>query len=185
MGSGNLKFFQLREALLHQEFSIAINTRVGDGFIKGDFRRPLRNRVMAFGAFIQANLYGLDFMEGFGGAFYQQICQSWRGAGVDQRGAILGFKTFGERELFGLEGIARQVRAQVQIMCAQPQRGTHYDLIEDGGRSVDDQLAAARCADDAPQITRVHFRDGNGAFLAEEPARAGSGSRSPHQTSCP
>ena len=131
IGSAKAKLFQLGESFLHAEFSVAIDARVRNGFVERDFRRPLRNRIVAFAAFVEADLHGLDLVEHFGRALDEQIRQAWRRAGIDQRGAVFLFEALGERELLRLEGIARQVRTQVDIVRAQAQRGAHHNLIED------------------------------------------------------
>ena len=55
-------------------------------------------------------------------------------------------------------------------MCAQMQSGANYDLIEDGRRRIDDQIAATRGADDTAKIAGVYFGNGDGAAFAEKAA---------------
>ncbi len=82
---------------------------MGDRFVEGNFRRPLRDGVVAFRAFVEANLRGENFVALVGGAFDQQIGQSWSSAGIDDRRAIFLLEFLGVFKLFRLEGIASQV----------------------------------------------------------------------------
>src|SRR5579859_2827865 len=63
-------------------------------------------------------------------------------------------------------------------MCAEPQRCSQHNLIEDRGGSIDDELAAFGNLHDSADVSRIHFRDRDRASFAQEPAR-------PHQTVCP
>ena len=56
-------------------------------------------------------------------------------------------------------------------MRAQAQRGSHHNLIENGSRSIDDELAATSRAHDASQISRIHLGDGNRASFAQKAPR--------------
>src|SRR5271154_1632404 len=57
-------------------------------------------------------------------------------------------------------------------MHAQTQRGAQNNFVEDGGRGVHQQVAAASGAHDGPEIARVRFFYFNGALLAEKFPRA-------------
>ncbi len=83
---------------------------------------------------------------------------------------MLSFKFLGVAELFGLEGIASQVRTQVEVMRAQPQSSSQHDFVEDRSRGVDDQMATLCGADDAAEVASIDFGDGNDGFFAQEAA---------------
>src|SRR5580658_5624506 len=53
-------------------------------------------------------------------------------------------------------------------MRAQAQRRAQNDFVEDGGRGVHQQVAAASGAYDRPEIARVRFHHFNRALLAEK-----------------
>jgi hypothetical protein len=53
---------------------------------------------------------------------------------------------------------------------AQAKRGSHHNLIKDARRSVDDELAAACGAHNAPQISCIYLGDGNRASFAQKAA---------------
>jgi|SRR5579859_18162 len=167
------KFFYFRKSLGEREFSFAVDARVRDGFVEGDFRRPLRNGVVAFAAFVKANLDGDDFVEKIGGALDEKIGEAGRGAGVDDGGAVFFLETFGVAELFGKKRVSREMRAEVEIMRAKTKRGAKNDFVEYGRAGIDDELAAFCGLDDAAQVAGIHFFDGNGAFFAEEATGAG------------
>src|SRR6266478_10036462 len=51
------EFFQLGKTLAHAESAVAIHARAGNGFVEGNFRGPLRDGVVAFSAFVEANVH--------------------------------------------------------------------------------------------------------------------------------
>src|SRR5208283_4355221 len=137
---------------------------------------------VAFAALIEANVHGMDFIEKLRGAFHKEIGQSRCRASVDQSGAALFFEFLGVAELLDLEGIACEVRAEVEVMCAQTQSGTQYDFVEDGGRSIDDEIRAFCRAHDAAEVARIHFGYGNNGFFAEKAmSPSGIPVAAPHQ----
>src|SRR5882762_4941132 len=167
-GRGKAKFLRFSKPLAEAEFTASHNAWARYGLVEGNFGRPLRNRVVAFGAFVKANV---DFFHGVhhcGGPGHQEIRQSRGGAGYDYRGALLFLEAAVETKLLGLKWIACQVRAQVQIMRANAQRRAQNDLIKDGSRRVNQQLRATSGAHNAPEISRVHLNDRNFALLAEK-----------------
>ncbi len=138
------EFFDFRKALAQLKLSVAIDARVGDCLIERYFRRPLRDGIVALTAFIQADMHGLDFVQQFRGALRKQIGQPRCCSGVDQRHAVFFFEFFLVAELLRFEGMSRQVRAEINVMRAQPQRGPQDNLVKDRCRSVYDELAALR-----------------------------------------
>ena len=108
----------------------------------------------------------------FGAAFRQKISEPWRGTRTDQGCAILRFEFLVKAELFGLEGIARQMGIQIQVVRAQTQCGAHDNFIEDGGRRIDDKVCAATRAHDRPHVARVCFHHFDAALLPYKVARA-------------
>src|SRR6267378_916908 len=167
-GRGKAKFLRFSKPLAEAEFTAAHDARARYGLIEGNLGRPLRNRVVAFGAFVKANV---DFVNGVhhcGGPGHQEVRQSRGGAGCDYGGAILFLEAAVETKLLGLEWIACQVRAQVQIMCANAQCRAQDDLIKNRSRRVNQQLRATSGAHNSPEISRVHLNDRNFALLAEE-----------------
>src|SRR5258708_27175898 len=46
------KFLNFRKTFSESEFPLAIDARVRDGFVERYFRRPLRDGVLAFAAFV-------------------------------------------------------------------------------------------------------------------------------------
>src|SRR5260221_14373450 len=136
------KFFNFRKALGELESAVAIDARMGHRFVERNFRRPLRDGVVAFAAFVKTNLDRSDFIEKVRGAFDEKIGETGSGAGVDDRRAIFFFKAFNVAKLLGLEGVSREVRAQVEIMRAQPKGRAKDDFVENGSARIDDELAA-------------------------------------------
>ena len=171
-GIGETEFFEFGEAFREIELLIAINARVGNGFVKGDLRRPLRDRVFAFATLVKTDVDGVNFVEKLGGAFDEKIGEAGRGPGVDEGGTMLGPKFPGVAELFGFEGIASEVGAEVEIARAKAESGAENDLIEDGGGGVDDELATLGGTDDAVEIAGVDLGDGDRRLFAEEAASA-------------
>src|SRR5262249_1585006 len=53
-----------------------------------------------------------------------------------------------------------------------PQRRAHHDLVEDGGRRIDDELAPAPRSHDPAQVSRIDRLDLDLALLAEEAPRS-------------
>ena len=89
--------------------------------------------IIAFDALVQPNVDCVHGIHHRGGASHQQIRQSWRGAGRDDGDAIFFLKSLIETKLLGLERIAHEVRAQVDVMRADAQGGSEDNFIEDGG----------------------------------------------------
>src|SRR5262249_31008854 len=114
------------------ELSCPIDTRVGNGFVEGDFRRPLRDGVVAFATFVETDLHGQDFVEHFRSPFGEEIGETGSGSSVDDRGTILFFEAFYVAELFGLKWIARKVGAEVQIVSAKAQGCAQDNFIKNG-----------------------------------------------------
>jgi len=162
------KFFNFRKAPGEFESAGAIDARMGHRFIERDFRRPLRDGVVAFAAFVEADLDGKDFVEHVGGAFDEKVGEAGSGAGVDHRRTIFFLEAFDVAKLLGLKRVSREVRTQVQVMRAEPKGGAKDDFVENGSARIDDELAALGCFDDAPEIAGVHFGDGNGTLLAQK-----------------
>src|SRR5712664_3259860 len=169
---GEAKFFDFRKTLSELKFSVSVDLRMRNRFIKRNFRRPLRNRVVAFGALIQPDVHRLDLVKHLGGALHEQICQPRRYSGIDQRRAVFFFESLCVTKLLRSEWMARQVGTQIHVVRPQPQRRPQHDLVKKRCRGVDDEVAALGRLYDSAQISRVHFRDGNGAFLAQEAPRA-------------
>ncbi len=61
-------------------------------------------------------MHGLDFVQQFRGSFHKQIGQSRCYSRIDQRHAVFLFEFFHVAELFSLEGIARQVRTEINVV---------------------------------------------------------------------
>src|SRR5437762_112474 len=165
-GVDKAKFLNFRKALGKLEFSLAVDPRVRNGFVERDFRRPLRDGVVAFAAFVKTNLDRSDFIEKVGSAFDEKIGEAGSGAAVDDGGAILFFKAFDVAKLLGLKRVSREVRAQVEIMRAQAKGRAKDDFVENRSARIDDELAALGCFDDASEIAGAYFGNGNGNFLA-------------------
>src|SRR5579871_2158088 len=169
---GKRKFFQFREAFGHAELVVAVDARAGDGFVVGDFGRPLRDGVVAFAAFIETDLYGMDFVEELGGAFDEQIGQAGSGAGVDERDALFVDEFSGVAILLGLKRVAGEVGAEIDVVGAETKGGAEDDFVEDGSRGVDDELGVAGGTDDGGEIAGVDLGDGHDGALAQETAGA-------------
>jgi hypothetical protein len=114
---------------------------------------------------------GLDRIEHFRGTLGKQVGEARSGARADQRHAIFRQELLVEPELLGLERVVREVGIQIEVMGPQPQRRAQDDLVENGGRSVYDQVGPATGADDGPQIPGVRFDDLDPALLTQESAR--------------
>ncbi len=71
---GKSEFLQFGETLAKLEFSLAVDARIGNGLVEGDFRRPLGNGVVTFAALVEPDVHGMDFVEKFRGAFDEKIC---------------------------------------------------------------------------------------------------------------
>src|SRR6266852_2489876 len=166
------EFFDFRKALSQMKFSIAIDTRVRDRLIERYFRRPLRDGIVALAAFIQPDVHGMYFVQRFRRVLHKQVCQAGRHSGIDQRHTVFPLEFLCIAELLGLEGMASQVRTEIDVMRAQPQRGPQHNLVKHRGRSVDDELATLRGLHDPAQVSRVYFRHPDGASLAYEAPRA-------------
>ena len=162
------KFFNFGKTLGEFESAAAIDARMRDGFIERDFRRPLRDGVVAFTAFVEADLDGEDFVEKIGGAFDEKVGQSGSGAGVDHGRTIFFLEAFDVAKLLGLKRVSREVRTQVEIMRAKAKRGAKDDFVENGGAGINDELAALGRFDDASEIAGVYFGNGNGALFAQK-----------------
>ncbi len=171
-GVDETKFLNFGKALGELEFSLAVDSRVRNGFVERNFGRPLRDGVVAFAALVKTDLDRSDFIEQIGGALYKKVGQTRSGAGVDDGGAVLFLEAFGVAELLGLKRISREMRTQVEIMRAKAKRSAQDDFVEDGCRSVDDELAALGGFDDAAQVASVYFGDGDNALPAQKAARA-------------
>jgi len=167
------EFFKFREAFGQRELLVAINARIGDGLVERDGGRPLRDGVFAFTALVEPDLDAMDFVEKVGGALDEQIGETGSRAGVDKRTATLGFESVVIAELFDFEGMAGEVRTEVEIARAEAQRSAQNDFVKDGSGSVDDELAAASGADDAEEVAGVDFGNRNRGLFAEKatPAR--------------
>src|SRR5215470_10842192 len=135
------KFFEFGEAFRQFVLPVPVNPRMRDGLVKGDFRRPLGNRVVAFAAFIQADVDAVHLVQKLRGALDQQVGEPRGRAGVDQGNAMFFFEFLAVADLFRLEGVFRQVGAEIEVVGAKAQSGTQDDFIEDGRRRVDDELA--------------------------------------------
>ena len=110
-GVHEAEFFDFRKAFGEREFPVAIDARMGDGFIEGDFRRPLRNGIVALAALVEIEVCADDFVQHFRGTLDEQIGQARRGSSVDYGGAVFFFETLHVMKLFGAKGMAREVRA--------------------------------------------------------------------------
>src|SRR5271157_442749 len=172
-GIGEAELFELGKALGQVKCFVAINARARNRFIERNFGRPLRDGIVALRAFVEADLYRLDFAEEFGGTHCKQIGEAGSRARVNQGRATLVLEFSDIAELLGLEGIAREVRAEIHVMGAKTEGGAEDDFVEDGGRSVNDQLAALCGANDGAEVARVDGGDGDGGLLAEKAAGAG------------
>src|SRR2546430_11871109 len=174
-GVDETKFLNFRKALGELEFSLAVDPRVRNGFVERDFGRPLRDGVVAFAAFVEADLDRVDFVEEIGSAFDEKVGEAGSGAGVDHHRTVFLLEAFDVAKLLGLKRVSREVRAQVEVMRAQPKGGAKDDFVENGGTRIDDELAALGCFDDAPEIAGVHFGDGAGTLLAQKTPSANRG----------
>ena len=171
-GRREAKFFAFGEALGEFETAGAIDARIRDGFVVRAIRGPHRDGIFALSAFEEAYLNGVDGVEQFGAAFGEKVGKARRGSSADERGAIFSDEALVKTKLLGPEEVAREVGVQVHVVSAEAQGGAKDDLIEDGGRCVDDQIAATSGAHDGPKVAGVHFDRGDFAFFAEETARA-------------
>src|SRR5690349_7141449 len=133
------KFFNFGKALGEFESAAAIDARMQDCFIERDFRRPLRDGVVAFTAFVEADLDGKDFVEKIGGAFDEKVGQAGGGAGVDHGRTIFFLEAFDVAKLLGLKRVSREVRTQVKIMRTKAKRGAKDDFVENGSARIDDE----------------------------------------------
>ena len=172
-GRRKAEFFAVGETFGEGEAAVAVDARARNGFVVSAVGGPGGNGIFAFGAFEKADLDGVDSVEEFGAAFGEEIGESWGGAGADQRCAVFRGEAFLETELFGAEEIAGEVGVEVHVMGAQAQRGAKDDLVEDGRRGVDEEVAAASGAHDGPEIAGVGFDDFDGTFFVEEATGAG------------
>ena len=77
------ELFNFRKTPGQFEFSPAVDARVGNGLVEGNFGRPLRNGVVAFAAFVKADLDAKDFVQHVGSALDQKISEAWSGPCVD------------------------------------------------------------------------------------------------------
>ena len=73
------------------------------------------------------------FIAQVGGALDEQVSQTRRGSGIDDRDAVFLFEPFGVAELLGVKRVAGEMRAEIQVVGAQPQRRAHDDFVENGG----------------------------------------------------
>jgi len=135
MGGGKRKFLRFSKPLAKRNFTAAHDARARYGLVEGNFGRPLRNRVVAFGAFVKANV---DFFSRCpshcGGPGHQEIRQSrGRAPAVITAARFVFFplkRAVKTKLLLGLEWMACQVRAlQVQIMCANAQRAARRTIL--------------------------------------------------------
>src|SRR6266568_4632133 len=100
------KFLHLGKTSAQLKSSVAIDARMRDGFVEGNLRRPLRNRIVALTAFIEADVHLLDFVLQIGGPLHQQICQARRRSDINQRRAIFFLEFLRVAELLGREAHA-------------------------------------------------------------------------------
>src|ERR1700723_127950 len=128
------EFLASGKTLRQGETAVLVNARAGNRFVVHHFRRPGGDRVFAFGAFVQANLHGLDHVEKFGAALGEQVGEAGRRAGANQRRTILSGEALLKPKLLGPEGISIEVRVQVEVVNTQTQRRAQNDFVEDGGR---------------------------------------------------
>ena len=171
-GIGEAEFFEFSETLGEGELFIAVDARIGDGLVKSDSGRPLGDGIFALAAFVEADVNGMDFIEQVGGALDEEIGEAGSGTGVDESGAMLGFKFMLIAKLFDLEGVAGEVGAKVEIAGTKAQCGAKNNFVKHRGGGIDDELAAAGGADDCEEIAGIHLGDGNGGFFAEKTASA-------------
>jgi hypothetical protein len=66
--------------------------------------------------------------------------------------------------------MAGQVGGGIEIMASKTKSGSQNDLIEHRGTAVDEDLAPACGADDAPDITRIYVPHVDGRTLTEKPS---------------
>ena len=85
---------------------------------------------------------------------------------------MLGFEFVRIAELFGSEGMSREVGAEVEIAGEKAKRGAEHDFVEDGGRRINDEITAASGADDAVEVTGIDLGNGDRRFFAEKTAAA-------------
>src|SRR5256885_986114 len=129
-------------SLVRRSHFLAVDPRVRNGFVERGFGRPLRDGVVAFTAFVEANLDRSDFIEKVGGAFDEKVGETGSGAGVDDHRTVFLLKAFDVAKLLGLKRVSREVRAQVEIMRAQAKGGAKDDFVENGSTRIDDELTA-------------------------------------------
>src|SRR5262252_9272301 len=60
------------------------------------------------------------------------------------------------------------MRAQVQVVGAQAERGAQHGFVEHRRRGVDDEFTIARCAHNPPEVSRIHRSHRNDRFFPEE-----------------
>src|SRR6516162_1045701 len=63
------------------------------------------------------------------------------------------------------------MRAQVQVVGAQAERGAQHDFVEHRRRGVDDEFTIARGAHNPPEVSRIHRSYRNDRFFPEEAPR--------------
>src|SRR5215469_16964918 len=165
------ELLELRKSLRQAILLVPVNPRMGGGLVEGNLRRPLRDGVTALAALIQADVDRMHFVEQVGGAPYKQVGQAWRRARVDQRNAVLFRESALVSQLLRLEGIFRQVRAEVYIVRPQAKRRPQHNLVENRSRGINDQLAALGRLHDCAQVPSVDRSHGNRRFPAEKTPR--------------
>ena len=100
------EFFLLAEALAEAEPAAAHDAGKGNGLIEGDLRGPLRDRVVAFGALVQANVNRVHRVHQRGGASHQQIRESrQRRPPVITAARFFSWKRLSKRSCSALNGL--------------------------------------------------------------------------------
>lgn len=85
---------------------------------------------------------------------------------------MLGLEFFGIAELFGFKRVARQVRAEIEVVSTQAESGPQNDFVENRSCGVDDQVAASCRADNPMQVAGIDLGYRNGRSPSKKPVCA-------------
>ena len=166
------EFFEFGKAFAEVELLVSVNAGMGDGFVEGNLRGPLGDRVLAFAAFEEANLDGVNFVEKIGSALDEEIGEAGSSASVDERGTMFGLELLGVAILLGAEGIPSEVGTEVEITGAKAQSSAERNFVEHRSGRIDDELAVFGGPDDTVKVSGVDLRNRNRRFSAEKAASA-------------
>ena len=88
-GAGKAEHLAVSEALAEAEAAVAIDGRARHRLVERRVGRPLRHRLVAAGALVEADVDGVELVEQVGAARDQQVRQARRHARVDHGRAVL------------------------------------------------------------------------------------------------